>query len=126
MRYLITTILLALAALSWGEKSFFCTLERTAFVDNAMQSSRSINQQLVLIATLKILTVKLHTPKRTGLGDKEYKVLSYSNELIVAGNHSPAQGIFLTWIIDAKHETVLTSDMTNYNNTSSAGTCTKF
>ena len=120
-------ILLILAApLSWGEKSFFCTLERQAWLDKTGDIMYQIDEQLVMSATPQTLTVKRHTPGKKGLiGDRKIKVLSYSDEMVVAGNHMPARGEFSTWIIDAKRGTVVNSELVFLGVQTQFGTCTE-
>jgi len=126
MKHPTLVILLALARLSWGEKSFFCTLERQAWLDKTEEFAYRIDEQLVMSATPQTLTVKTHTPGKKGLiGDRKIKVLSYSDEMVVAGNHMPARGEFSTWIIDAKRGTVVHSELVFLGVQTQFGTCTE-
>jgi hypothetical protein len=126
MKHTIAVILLAAAPLSWGEKSFFCTIERQAWLDEAEEFAHPINDQLVISATAQTLTVKVHTPGKKGMiGDRKIKVLSYSDERVVAGNHKPARGEFSTWIIDAKRGTVVSSELVFLGVQTQFGTCTE-
>lgn len=56
MRYLLITLLMFTAPLSWGESSYFCTLERSIYIDeNSENIELGDKQRIVSISEDKII-----------------------------------------------------------------------